>query len=244
MEASQKSARSAPVTLVRAAAFVTQAAFVLSYPFVIYFAYTRLGTRALGGILLLLYAVSLAFRIRGSIDEIRALVRQHLGLALVIGLAIAIDDPTVLLLLPVFVSAYLLWTFGRSLRDGPPMIERFARLVEDDLPEFTFPYCRKWTIVWCVFFAANASVVIALALFAPLAWWVLYTGLLFYVLLGALLATEFVMRKLWFRYYLDGITDRIFAALFPAERTPNGRRSLAYHESRTRLRSGDAGSGA
>ena len=116
------------------------------------------------------------------------------------------------------------------------MIERFARLVEDDLPPFTLPYCRKWTIAWCVFFAANAGAVIALALLAPLGWWTLYTGLLFYVLLGALLLSEFVMRKVWFRYYQDGIADRIFALLLPAQHTVNGRRSLEY-DARRRARS-------
>ena len=51
---------------------------------------------------------------------------------------------------------------------------------------------------------------------------------LFYVLLGALLAGEFLFRKWWFRYYGAGPVDRVFARLFPAEATPNGRRSLAY----------------
>lgn len=235
MEASRRAGRSR-VTVARRVAAVVQAAFFLSYPFVIYVAYTRLGTRALGGILLLLYGVSLALRMRSSADEVRALVKQHLGLVLVIGLAIASDDPALLLLLPVFVSLYLLWTFGRSLWVGPPMIERFARMVDDDLPDFTLPYCRKWTVAWCVFFTANGATVIALAIYAPLTWWALYTGLLFYGLLGALLAGEFVMRKLWFRYYLDGSADRIFAAFFPAERTENGRRSLAYHEERAASR--------
>jgi uncharacterized membrane protein len=213
-----------------------QALFFLAYPLVIYLAYSRLGTRGLGALLLVLYAVSLAIRLRGSAADIWSLVRRHLGLALLIGLAIASGNRTLLLLLPVFVSLYLLWTFATSLRDGPPIIERFARLVEDDLPDFTLPYCRKITVVWCVFLALNAALVLVLALAAPLEWWALYTGLVFYLLMGALIAGEFVTRKLWFRYYQDGFADRLFARAFPPERTANGRRSLAYQAERLRPR--------
>jgi len=145
---------------------------------------------------------------------------------------LASGERRLLLLLPVVVSLYLLVTFAASLRRGPPMIERFARLVEDDLPDFTKPYCRAITWAWCGFLAANALVAGALAVAAPLAWWTLYTGLLFYLLMGLLLGAEFVLRKLWFRYYEDGVLDRVFARIFPAERTANGRRSLAYQAAR------------
>lgn len=211
-----------------------QVLFYLAYPLVIYLAYSRLGTRGLGALLLALYALSLLTRVRGSATQVWTLVRRHSGLALLIGLAVVIGNRTLLLLLPVAVSLYLLWVFTASLSDGPPMIERFARLVEDDLPDFTLPYCRKITIVWCAFLALNALLVGALALAAPLEWWVLYTGLVFYLLMGALIAGEFVARKLWFRYYQDGFADRLLARAFPPERTANGRRSLAYQAERLR----------
>jgi uncharacterized membrane protein len=149
-----------------------------------------------------------------------------------------LGDRTLLLLLPTIVSAYLFATFAWSLRRGPPMIERFARMVEDDLPDFTLPYCRKVTGIWCAFLAANAGAVLVLALAAPLGWWALYTGALFYLLLGLLLAGEFVFRKWWFRHYGDGLADRLLARCFPAERTANGRRSLAYAERRRALGAG------
>jgi len=213
-----------------------QATFFLAYPLVIYLAYRRLGTRGLGLMLLALYGLSMLVRVRGSRAEIWRMVRQHLGLALLIGLAVASGDRRLLLLLPMVVSGYLLWTFAASLRSGPPMIERFARLVEDDLPDFTLPYCRKVTVVWCVFLAVNTLGVALLAFTAPLEWWALYTGLLFYLVMGALLAGEFVVRKLWFRHYQGDFGDPLFARVFPAERTANGRRSLAYQAERSRRR--------
>lgn len=207
---------------------VAQAIFFLAYPFVVYAAYTRLGTRSLGALLLATWAVSLGLRARGSGAELARIARQHLPLALLIVGAMAVGNRTLLLLLPAVASLYLLWTFASSLRRGPPMVERFARAIEDDLPDFTLPYCRKVTIAWCVFLAANSLCVAALARWGPLEWWALYTGLVFYLLMGALLAGEFAIRKLWFRHYGTGAVDRLLARVFPAARTRNGRRSLAY----------------
>jgi uncharacterized membrane protein len=236
--------RRPPLSAAQIAAGVVQTLFYLAYPFVLYFAYTRLETRGVGALLLGLYAVSIALRVRGPIRELWSILRQHLGLAALIGLAIATDERIALLLLPSAASLYLLWTFARSLRRGPPMIERFARLVEDDLPDFCVPYCRKVTLVWCVFLASNTAVVAGLALAGSLEWWALYTGFVFYLALGTLLGIEFVVRKLWFRYYGNGLADRLFAAAFPPQRTANGRRSLDYVERRQRGEASREPSGA
>jgi uncharacterized membrane protein len=211
-----------------------QGIFFLGYPLIVYFAYTRLETRTLAIALLALYGASVAIRFRRSATEIRQLLRQHIGLFALIAIALTTGNATVLLLMPVLVSSYLFWTFSASLRDGMPMIERFARIVEDDLPDFTIPYCRKVTIVWCAFLAANALCVLVLALAAPLEWWALYSGLIAYLLVGALVLGEFVVHKIWFRYFGDGLLDRALSRLFPPQHTANGRRSLAYQAKRER----------
>ena len=207
---------------------VSQVVLFLAYPFIVFFAYQKLDTRAAAGVLLALYALSLALRIRGPAHELWELVREHLGLVVLIALAMITGSRLILQLLPIAVSLYLLVTFGRSLRAGPPICERMARLVDPDLPDFCVPYCRKITIAWCSFLAFNSVCIAWLAWFGPFEWWALYTGLIAYLLLGAVFAIEFSVRKLWFRYYRDGLLDRIFARLFPAENTENGRRSLAY----------------
>jgi uncharacterized membrane protein len=111
---------------------------------------------------------------------------------------------------------------------GPPIVERMARLVDPDLPDFCVPYCRNVTIMWCSFLAFNSLCIAWLAWFGPFEWWALYTGLIAYLLLGLLFAVEFSVRKLLFRYYRDGFLDRAFERVFPAEKTANGRRSLEY----------------
>jgi len=211
-----------------------QGIFFLGYPLIVYFAYTRLETRVLAILLLALYGISVAIRLRGSATEIWSLLRQHIGLAVLIAIALATNNSTVLLFMPVIVSGYLLWTFSASLRDGMPMIERFARIVEDDLPDFTIPYCRKVTVVWCCFLAANTLCVLILALAAPIEWWALYSGLISYLLVGTIFLGEFVVHKIWFRYFGDGLLDRALSRLFPPERSANGRRSLEYQAQRER----------
>jgi uncharacterized membrane protein len=200
----------------------------VAYPLAVYWAHTRLETRALGVTLLALLGLGVLVRLRGHFEALRGVLAQHAGIVVLVVLAIALDERALLLVLPAAVSLYLLATFGASLRSGPPMIERFARIIEDDLPDFTLPYCRAVTIVWCGFFCVNAIAVCLLAFVAPLGWWAIYNGLIFYALLGGLMGVEFVLRKLRFRYYGDGAIDRFMARLFPAERTARGRRSLAY----------------
>ena len=211
-----------------------QALFTLAYPFVVWLAFTRLETRAVGGLLLGLYGVSMLLRARGSRRELGALALQHSPIVLLVLIAMLSGQRTLLLLVPMLLSLFLCWTFARSLRHGPPMIERFARIIEDDLPDFCLPYCRKMTKLWCLFLFANAICVGALALFAPLEWWTLYAGFVFYFLLAALLGIETIVRKIWFRYYSNSLFDRGFAKLFPPERSANGRRSLAYVARRVR----------
>lgn len=202
------------------------------YPFVAYSALRWLDVGRAALVLLCLYgAIALA---RGMIKPgaLWPILRQHAGLLALIGVAVWTQDRRLLQFLPVLLNLYLLVTFGSTLFRGPPMIERFARLVEDDLPDFTLPYCRKITALWCVFFASNAMLIAYLAIAASLETWTLYTGLVCYGVIAALQGSEFLTRKLWFRYYQNAWADRCLARWFPASRTKNGRRSLAYQATR------------
>jgi uncharacterized membrane protein len=240
MDSAVAGAQRPPLPAWRIAIGALQAVFLIAYPFIVYLAYRRFETRAAGGVLLGLVAVSIALQIRGPATDLWQLLREHLGLLLLIAVAIVTGQRFVLQLLPMAVSLFLLGTFGWSLFSGLPIVERFARLVDPDLPDFCVPYCRKVTIAWCVFLAANALCAGLLAFAGSFEAWAIYTGLLAYLLLGAAFAGEFVVRKLWFRYYGDGLADRIFARLFPAEGTANGRRSLDYvrqRRERTAIRS-------
>jgi uncharacterized membrane protein len=89
----------------------------------------------------------------------------------------------------------MLGLFGLSLKYGPPMVERLARMREPQLPARAIVYTRQVTIAWSVFFLCNGLLAAALTLWAPLSWWMLYTGLISYGLMGLLFAIEWLIRQ-------------------------------------------------
>lgn len=160
------------------------------YPFAVYFGMTRIAppvfALVLGGLWLL----------RAPI-----LLRQPgggwmLGVALAYcALLAASGESSLLRWYPTLISLFLLLAFGLSLIAGMPMVERIARAREPDLPDAAVPYTRKVTRVWTGFFVFNAATSAALTLYAPLAWWALYNGLIVYFIMGALFAGEWLLRK-------------------------------------------------
>ena len=130
-----------------------------------------------------------------------AFVRQGAWLGVALALAVLaaasawIDGWTPLKFYPVVVNLSMLGVFGASLRRGPPVIERLARLREPTLPPAAVAYTRRVTQVWCVFFGANTAVSAATALWADAAGWALYNGVLAYAAMGLLMAGEWLVRR-------------------------------------------------
>jgi uncharacterized membrane protein len=98
-------------------------------------------------------------------------------------------------LYPVLVSAVLLAVFGASVLRPPTVVERIARLHEPTLPPQGVAYTRKVTLAWCGFFLANGAVSAATALWASDAVWLLYNGLLAYLLIAAFFGGEWLLRQ-------------------------------------------------
>jgi uncharacterized membrane protein len=187
----------------------------VAYPFLIYAGLRWLEPRSVA--LLLGGAVALRAVLgwqRPSAQELRRLAVPGLLVAAVLVLTLALNDARALLFVPVLANGALLVAFGRTLR-GPSLVETFARLREPELSDAQIRYCRTVTGVWCVFFAANAAVCLWLALVADLWLWTLYTGLVSYLLVGAVFAVEFVVRSWRFRNYQGTLVEPIFRRLFP-----------------------------
>lgn len=98
-------------------------------------------------------------------------------------------------LYPVLVNSVLLIVFGLSLLRPPTAIERIARMHEPNLPESGVRYTRRVTEVWCGFFLINGAIALYTALYASEATWVLYNGLIAYLLMGVLFAGEYLLRR-------------------------------------------------
>jgi uncharacterized membrane protein len=85
--------------------------------------------------------------------------------------------------------------FAASLHRGMPVVERLARLQEPDLDARGVVYTRKVTKVWLLFFIANGLFAGYTAAFSSFEFWVLYNGLLSYLLIALLFAVEWLVRQ-------------------------------------------------
>lgn len=111
------------------------------------------------------------------------------------GLSLILKDHAWLKMYPVLMSLGALIIFASTLIKPPSMIERFARLVEPNLPESGVVWTKKVTLVWCIFFACNAVIALMTVFLASMQVWVIYNGFLSYVLMGLLFVGEFILRK-------------------------------------------------
>ena len=183
------------------------------YPLLLYVAIRTWGVRAGVGLLLLLL-VPRVLRLRlHRRREIGTVLLQLGAVAALSLLALFLDDPRFLQQLPVLINLVLLVTFAGSLLRPPPMIERYARLVHDDLSEAERRHCRVVTWVWIGFFVGNVVVSELLAVRGSLEAWTLWCGGLAYAVMGCMFAGEYVVRKLRFGRLGGGPVDRLVGRL-------------------------------
>lgn len=164
-------------------------AATLAYPLVVYLGFGRWNPLWIA----LALAALLFLRAAGSRDPLW--LAAGFG-ALLLGAATGLGDSWVpLKLYPVMLSAALLGVFAFSLWRPPTVVERIARLAEPDLPPAGVAYTRKVTLAWCGFFVFNGAVSLATTLWGSEQAWVLYNGLLSYLLMGAFFGAEWLLRQ-------------------------------------------------
>lgn len=125
------------------------------------------------------------------------LIHKVLPVGILLGLAFAFPDNLAVHLYPVIISLSFAASLGWSLLYPPSLIERFARLTEPNLDARGVKYTRKVTIVWLVFCLLNAAISLATSLWHNHALWLWYNGFISYILIGLLMAGEYIFR----RYY-------------------------------------------
>jgi uncharacterized membrane protein len=144
------------------------------------------------------------------------------GLLLVAGTGLylaAVRGQALLLLFlpPILINSFMAWLFGHTLRPGRlPLIERIIRALHgglDDIDATIVGYARRLTFAWAALFVALATVNLALAALAtpgglllagggiappvtvPLDAWSLFANVLNYLIVGAMFAIEFQVRR-------------------------------------------------
>lgn len=168
----------------------------LVYPLAIFFGLQAFEPRYVAlllGVALLLRRRSDASRLLAGLSRINLAVL--VALFALAGITALTNSETLLRLYPAAVSLGMLLLFGLSLKFPPSMVERFARLTEPDLPPAGVLYTRRVTQVWCAFFIANGGVSIYTALQSSREAWALYNGIIAYLLMGALFAGEWLIRR-------------------------------------------------
>ncbi|MFI5317001.1 MAG: hypothetical protein ACHQ6T_14975 [Myxococcota bacterium] len=197
---------------------VLQALLLIAYPLLVYVALGFAPPRAIALCTLALLAARAAL---GSRARLAALLRVFapVGAAFAAASLVSLfsNDPLWLLLAPALLNAALLAVFASSLWRRQSAIEILARAQVGTLSEGEVTYCRRVTLVWCVFFAANGALCAALALAGSREAWALYTGLAAYLLMGLLFACEYVYRHWRFRRYVGGPVDPVLRRLFPPD---------------------------
>lgn len=209
---SPRPARSRVAVALRIAAVIG----VIVYPLCVYAGLSRLGARSAALFLLLIAGAHTLFR---SLQLQRLAWRSALWIPLC-ACAFLLDDKRYVLAAPVLINAGLFATFFGSLRGPMPIVERFARMQVKDLTHEELVYCRSVTKLWSAFFVFNAATAGALAVLGALELWTLYTGLVAYILVGLLAASEYTVRKYRFGRFGNGLHDRMLRALLPSRSTP------------------------
>lgn len=169
---------------------------LLAYPLLVFLALEYLQPRLIGAIFMAL--LLWRQRARGAVLwQGLAVVQKGVALGLLLlSLSVTVFNSELLLkLMPVAISAGMLFLFGFSLYRSPSMIERFARLTRPDLPEEGVRYTRSVTWLWCGFFVLNGTAATWTATQTGRGTWVLYNGLVSYVLMGCLFAGEWLYRR-------------------------------------------------
>jgi len=163
----------------------------LIYPALVYFGREAISPFAFLALVLVLIWLRLA---TAETEAARQWRYPLLFVALGVLAVALLDLHLAVLAYPVLMSLGVAALFGYTLFSPPSLIERFARLRDPDLPPEGVAYCRKVTVVWVVFAVFNGAVAGGTALWGSLEMWSLWTGLISYLLMGALFAGEMAVR--------------------------------------------------
>ena len=164
------------------------------YPFIVYFGLQHISLRQVSLVLMVL--VGLRLLLSKKLLKSMPWIKPASILA-IIALATTqfFNSDLGLKLYPVIINTVMAITFAYSLKNGPTVIESFARIKESDLDEKGVNYTRQVTKVWCAFFTINGSIALYTSLFTSLKTWTLYNGLIAYILIALLGLVEWLVRQ-------------------------------------------------
>lgn len=175
--------------VLKAAAQTVLTAASAVYPFLWYYGRGKGWFDWLAGGMLVLWLL------RGVMQKTCGQKAVSFAVAVFFALVLAFRQPESMYWYPVCISLLMLGLFGGSLFTRQSLIERLARLQKPELPPEAVAYTRRVTQIWCGFFVLNGSAAALLAASGNADWWALYTGVISYILMGALGGSEWLYRR-------------------------------------------------
>lgn len=174
---------------------VATGALLLAWPFVIWFGLAHNSLHWLLPLMALLLVLRLR-QARKNAGPMRFVMQSVAlaGIALCVA-SVLLNTHQLLLFYPVVVNAVMLSVFGGSMWSAMPLVERLARLRTPDLPPQGVRYTRRVTQIWCLFFIFNGTIALFTALHGDMRMWTTWNGMLSYLLMGALMAGEWLIRR-------------------------------------------------
>lgn len=169
--------------------------FFVAYPLVVYFGRHWFSTRGVAWLMICLSGPLTLVGQKQPEVPVSGAALLPLVATLLAGCSLYFELEGLLFWLPVVTNLLLLISFASTLCWDMPMIERFARLIDGELSFPQMQWCRRWTVIWCLFFAGNATVTALLAMLASPFLWTLHTSVLSYLLMACLFATEWMLRR-------------------------------------------------
>lgn len=159
--------------------------FTILYPFVVFLALKKhAAVRFL--CLLLLIAAGISFTRHKNIWMFICVLLFAAGM-------LVFNDDIFLKLYPVLMDTSVCLMFALSLRDIP-VIEKIAKKMGHSLDNEQKEYTRNVTCAWAIFMFLMA-VVSFITVFLSDEIWVLFNGLISYILIAIMMGIEFLVRK-------------------------------------------------
>lgn len=164
---------------------------MLVYPFLVYYGLNEYGPAAFAVLLFILLLVRVVANgnYRDPSQWLQLIVVSAFCLVVVV-----IQSEDLLKFYPVLMNVGFSLLFAFSLKSETCLIERFARMSGQDIPEKAIGYLRKLTLVWAILLLVNAMVSAYTACCMSLKEWTIYNGLISYFILGGFVLVEFVFR--------------------------------------------------
>lgn len=170
-------------------------AMLLAWPLFIWLGMLHDGLRWLLPLMILLLTLRF-YQARQKEGALRIVTQIVVAVAIALCLSsYLLKSYQLLLFYPVLVNGVMLCVFGGSLWSAMPIVERLARIRDPNLSTEGVQYTRRVTQIWSLFFIINGSMALFTALQDDMSLWMIWNGMISYLLMGILMVGEWLVRQ-------------------------------------------------